>query len=453
MVARMVNRNWLSPTRAGSVAALSAWLTMTPHPAQAQQPGGGEAPAAPAGAGPSTSAETPGGGNVTIMTLPAAPAQSTSGSEAPDINAHLPSSSRVSTDTSRSADGFDFEPGGGSGGTVRGGAKGSYVVSGQYVPDVHTAKRGDTLWDISGKYYGNPYQWPRVWSYNQQIQNPHWIYPGDHIRLRGDYGVRPSQVGLGRPLPDVRPDTVYVPYVGYIEDGQDPKWGELVGSPDDQMILSYGDLVYIQLDEKYHASVGQQLLVIEPMDVENLAGAEFVYVRGVVQVNRYNPKTHMVRALITGSLRPIERGCRVAPLDILIDRVSPVRNKKTIRARIVGSLDPFVYYGADQVVFIDKGRTHGVEVGNRFFAVWRGDRWEQGLKTAGRMGDWRAITEDNRWARVEETPLNGIEERYPAETYAELIVVRVRDETAVCLVSASTREIPRGAELVAHQGY
>src|SRR5262245_26354090 len=39
----------------------------------------------------------------------------------------------------------------------------------------HTVVRGDTLWDLSQRYLGNPWYWPKVWSYNPQIDNPHWI--------------------------------------------------------------------------------------------------------------------------------------------------------------------------------------------------------------------------------------------------------------------------------------
>lgn len=47
----------------------------------------------------------------------------------------------------------------------------------------HIVVRGDTLWDISEHYYGNPFNWPKLWQWNPQILNPHWIYPGNKIRL------------------------------------------------------------------------------------------------------------------------------------------------------------------------------------------------------------------------------------------------------------------------------
>ena len=50
-------------------------------------------------------------------------------------------------------------------------------------PDVYYVKQGDTLWDISSSFLDSPWQWPELWHVNQEIENPHLIYPGDVIRL------------------------------------------------------------------------------------------------------------------------------------------------------------------------------------------------------------------------------------------------------------------------------
>lgn len=46
---------------------------------------------------------------------------------------------------------------------------------------VHIVQRGDTLWDLSRQYLGNPYLWPQIWERNQYVLDAHWIYPGDPL--------------------------------------------------------------------------------------------------------------------------------------------------------------------------------------------------------------------------------------------------------------------------------
>jgi len=50
-------------------------------------------------------------------------------------------------------------------------------------PDEYVVVKGDTLWDISGKFLEKPWQWPSIWQANPQVENPHLIYPGDRLSL------------------------------------------------------------------------------------------------------------------------------------------------------------------------------------------------------------------------------------------------------------------------------
>lgn len=56
---------------------------------------------------------------------------------------------------------------------------------------VHIVKKGDTLWDISRQYLESSWTWPIVWANNQDITNPHRIFPGDQVVIsrKGDKTV------------------------------------------------------------------------------------------------------------------------------------------------------------------------------------------------------------------------------------------------------------------------
>ena len=128
---------------------------------------------------------------------------------------------------------------------------------------VYVIARGDTLWDLAKRFYGDPYLWPQLWEKNRYILDAHWIYPGDPL-LTG-IEVAPAALAETTPepetIPGAAPAAPSVPKPGVLTAGAAAGAPVALGVESDIYCSGYvGDL-----DEHFpYTIVGSEYDVLEP---------------------------------------------------------------------------------------------------------------------------------------------------------------------------------------------
>lgn len=312
------------------------------------------------------------------------------------------------------------------------------VVHAGPVPDLHVVKRGDTLWDISWYYFNDPWQWPKVWSFNTQITNPHWIYPGDLVRLlpKGmtsdptplPHDVEGNDEGTAFEPAPARRFEVQLKQVAFVDQQELDESVVIDGSVDAKELLSTGDAVYLKYPEGKPPKVGQRYSIYEagtqvehPRD-GNVVGS-YVRIIGELEVTSVK-KDKRARAVVTDSNREIERGALVGPLIKQLRTVPPARNEVDAQGTIIAMLGNDELMGTGEVIFVDLGEGSGLKVGNRMYVVRRGDAFEDVMEPSGSVG------QDDR--------------RFPARALGEVVIVDVGKNVSIGLVTLSVQEMGVG---------
>ncbi len=242
------------------------------------------------------------------------------------------------------------------------------------VPELHVVRTGDTLWDICFYYFNDPWQWPKVWSYNPQITNPHWIYPGDLVRLlpRGVFVASKSDKepekgnDVAKP-PDHLPPPAQKHEVGlrqraFVEKSDLDKSITIDGSVDEKVLLGKGDSVYLTYPSNSPPQVGQRYSIYVPdneLDRNGKNVGSYVQVLGAVEIVSVK-QDKRARGVITESNKEIERGQKVGALIKEYKNVPPVPAKVDAQGTIIAMLAGDQLIGEGELVFIDLGQGSGL---------------------------------------------------------------------------------------------
>jgi hypothetical protein len=119
----------------------------------------------------------------------------------------------------------------------------------------HMVVKGDTLWDIAGRYLGNPFLWPQIWEANPYVKQARLIYPGDPIFL-------PS-VQMADAAASTTSESTVATTTKTVETVTTPEWLDMdalinVASPDTVRYAGY-----------ISASIEDESLKVKGMEAEN----------------------------------------------------------------------------------------------------------------------------------------------------------------------------------------
>jgi len=123
----------------------------------------------------------------------------------------------------------------------------------------YTIKKGDTLWDLSEKFYNSQWDWPGLWEMNDDIKNPHWIYPGKKIKifLKEKPALKPKYVKvkkIKKTKVPIKIKTTFsyaqIDHTGFIRKTAQPPLGYIIKEEENNLIMSTNDIIYIKQSGK-----------------------------------------------------------------------------------------------------------------------------------------------------------------------------------------------------------
>lgn len=267
-------------------------------------------------------------------------------------------------------------------------------------PDEYIVKKGDTLWDISGTFLSKPWLWPEIWEINPQIEDPHWIYPGDLVRLVYKEGeprltverttkLSPDRAGLSgatRLSPQIRTQRIedavtaipleeidpFLSRSRVVNPGDLESAAYILQGSQQHLIVGEGDTVYARgsfADSLAAYGVYRKAeAFVDPKTREFLG----VHAQGIGDVGVVKVEGEIATLNVSRSYEEIRPGDRLLPAeDMAVTAVfQPSAPDVDVNGVIMAVEKGVSQIGKMDVVFLNRGEREGLQAGN-VLAIYR----------------------------------------------------------------------------------
>ena len=288
----------------------------------------------------------------------------------------------------------------------------------------YTIQKGDTLWDLSQRFSDSPWVWPDLWKENEQIANPHWIYPGNQIRIyRKDWVSKFDTPVEMAPITAHSPEPIHFLYkdidmVGFIRKEPVKPSAVIVKVKDDKVLISERDLVFVRKETSQGFFPGSLFTIYRTYDpIKDKKTGDYIgiqhYLVGVAEIIKEDEK--IATAKIIQSFRAIYVNDKLMPQLKRSEEIpiSPV--SKQLNGSIIIPEEKQTIFGDHDVAFINLGKKDGVAPG-QFFSIY-----------------YREKTKDGSLL--------------DAQVYGELMVLHTEDTTSTVIITQSDDSISSGAKV------
>ena len=248
----------------------------------------------------------------------------------------------------------------------------------------YTIQNGDTLWDLSHHFFDSPWVWPDLWGKNQDISNPHWIYPGDRIRLYRRSGTGKSaadtsvfQTAGKENKTDIKESSFFfypsIDTVGFVRKDPVKPSGTIFSVKEDKFMISIGDRVYVRsADGATQFQSGDRYTIFRTKTLEVNEDGYFGiqhYLVGLLEIIDVNSGFSVAK--IVESYRHIEIDDLLMPYTPRSKKIALTDKKHGLEGKIVAAEEDQVVFADHTVVFVNKGHQNGVRKGQIYNAYYR----------------------------------------------------------------------------------